>query len=171
MLARLAGEHAHGEAGTDIAEIQRIASETTESMRDIVWLIHPERRGAKDLLLRMREMAMDHLAGAECLFEAEGVSGPFPLEFERQVLLIFKEALHNIRKHAIARRIGIRLIQAGRDFSLIIVDDGVGFDVASPTSGIGLVSMQHRAGLISGRLELQSLPSQGTKLELHARLP
>lgn len=171
MLARLAGEHAHGEAGTDIAEIQRIASETTDSMRDIVWLIHPERRGAKDLLLRMREMAMNHLAGAECLFEAEGVSGPFPLEFERQVLMLFKEALNNIRKHALATRIGIRMTQTGRDFSLIIVDDGIGFDASTTTSGIGLVSMQHRAGLISGSLQIQSHPNQGTKLELRARLP
>lgn len=94
------------------------ASETTDSMRDIVWLIHPGPREAKDLLVRMREVAAQQLPDVECRFEAEGITGPFSLEFERQVFLLFKEALNNIRKHSHARHIAIRVTQNARDFVL-----------------------------------------------------
>ena len=124
MLANLAADHDDKKA--DLAEIQRIAQETADSMRDIVWLIQPGRSDSADLAGRMREIALKQLAGSECVFEAEGVTGPFPLDFERHVMLLFKEALNNIRKHARARRIGIRLTQNGREFSLLIADDGAG---------------------------------------------
>lgn len=169
MLANLAEDHDDKKA--DLAEIQRIAQETADSMREIVWLIQPGRRGSSDLAGRMREIALKQLAGSECVFEAEGVCGPFPLDFERQVMLLFKESLNNIRKHARARRIGIRLTQNGRDFSLLIADDGAGFDLAMPHHGHGLVSMNHRAGLIGATLTVESSPSKGTRLALHARIP
>ena len=168
MLANLASDH--GDNKPELAEIQRIAQETADSMRDIVWLIQPGRGNSSDLSGRMREIALKQLAGSECVFEAEGVCGPFPLDFERQVMLLFKEALNNIRKHARARRIGIRLTQNGRDFSLLIADDGEGFDMATPRHGHGLVSMNHRAGLIGATLAVESSPSKGTHLALHARL-
>ena len=169
MLANLAADH--GDNKQDLAEIQRIAQETADSMRDIVWLIHPRRGESSDLAGRMREISLKQLAGSECVFEAEGVCGPFPLDFERQVMLLFKEALNNIRKHARARRIGIRLTQNGREFSLLIADDGAGFDLATPGGGHGLVSMNHRAGLIGATLTVQSSPGKGTHLALHARIP
>ena len=169
MLANLASDH--GDNKPEIAEIQRIAQETADSMRDIVWLIQPGRGNSSDLAGRMREIALKQLAGSECVFEAEGVCGPFSLDFERQVILFFKEALNNIRKHARARRIGIRLTQNGRDFSLLIADDGEGFDMATPRHGHGLVSMNHRAGLIGATLAVESSPSKGTHLALHARIP
>jgi signal transduction histidine kinase len=171
LLARLASGHENNGAHADLAEIQRIARETTDSMRDIVWLINPGERNAKDLLARMREVATQQLPDAECRFEAEGVTGPFSLEFERQVFLFFKEALNNIRKHSRARHIAIRVMQDARDFSLLIADDGAGFDPDAPASGHGLTSMRHRAGLLGGSLTLQSRPAQGTHLELRARLP
>ncbi len=169
MLANLASDH--GDNKSELAEIQRIAQETADSMRDIVWLIQPGRGNSSDLAGRMREIALKQLAGSECVFEAEGVCGPFSLDFERQVILFFKEALNNIRKHARARRIGIRLTQKGRDFSLLIADDGEGFDMATPRHGHGLVSMNHRAGLIGATLAVESSPSNGTHLALHARIP
>ena len=171
LLANLAGEHDLNGAHADLAEIQRIARETTDSMRDIVWLIHPGPRDAKDLLVRMREVAAQQLPDTECRFEAEGVTGPFSLEFERQVFLLFKEALNNIRKHSHAHHIAIRVTQNARDFVLLIADDGAGFDPAAPATGHGLTSMKYRAGLLGGTLTLQSHPAQGTHLELRTRLP
>ena len=67
--------------------------------------------------------------------------------------------------------IAIRVTQNARDFSLVIADDGAGFDTATPATGHGLTSMKHRAGLLGGTLTLESRPAQGTHLELRARLP
>ena len=168
LLARLAADGAA--AKVDLAEIHRIAQETADSMRDIVWLIQPGPRHASDLVARMREVAAHSLADIEWRFDAGEVTGPFSLEFERQVFLLYKEALNNIRKHAHATRVAIHATQQGGEFVLRIVDDGAGFEPAVATGGHGLSSMQHRAVLLGGTLALQSRPSGGTQIELRARL-
>ncbi|MDB6154013.1 MAG: hypothetical protein JWL90_2466 [Chthoniobacteraceae bacterium] len=164
LLSRLASDR--GGAHADLAEIHRIARETADSMRDIVWLMKPGRRAAADLIVRMREVAASLLAGTECNFEAEKVTGPFTLEFERQTLLLFKEALNNIRKHAGARRVDIFVAQIGRDFELRIADDGKGFDPTLPNEGLGLDSMRQRAASLGGRLTLSTARGDGTRITL-----
>lgn len=169
LLARLAADQRDADPRADLADIHRIARETAESMRDIVWLIQPGPRAVADMIARMREVAAQLLAEVEWSFEADEVGGPFSLEFERQVFLLYKEALNNIRRHARARRVAIRVEQQGGEFVLRIVDDGAGFDPAHASAGHGLASMRQRAGLIGGRLEIRSQPAQGTQLELHVR--
>jgi signal transduction histidine kinase len=171
LLARLAADQQNGEGRADLTDIQRIAQETADSMRDIVWLIQPGPRDARDLLVRMREAAAQSLAGLEWSFEAPGSFGPFSLEFERQVFLLYKEALNNIRKHARARRVTIGAAQQSGEFVLTIVDDGSGFEPSVAVNGHGLASMRHRAGQIGAKLALHTKPEEGTRLELRAHLP
>jgi signal transduction histidine kinase len=170
LLARLAGAHGAEAAREDLAEIQRIAQESAESMRDIVWLIQPGRREAADLVARMREIAATSLADLEWRFEAIEVTGPFTLEFQRQVFLLYKEALHNIRKHARARHVAIQAVQENHELVLTIGDDGIGFDDGTASGGHGLTSMRHRAALLRGTLAFQSNPRSGTRIELRAPL-
>lgn len=77
---------------------------------------------------------------------------------------ILQEALGNAAKHAQAARITVRLERAGQLVSLVIADDGVGFDRhrLPPTRGLGLISMRERAGQLSGRFEVTSVPGRGT---------
>ena len=170
LLARLAVDQQTADVRADLADIQRIAQETADSMRDIVWLIQPGPRDASDLIARMREVAGSLLAGIDWRFQAEAVAGPFSLDFERQVFLLFKEALNNIRKHSHARQVTIHVGQRNGEFVLRISDDGAGFDPAAATGGLGLASMRHRAEVIAASLHLDSKPNYGTQLELRARL-
>lgn len=170
LLARLASDQKASDARADLTDIQRIAQETADSMRDIVWLIQPGPRSAPDLIARMREVAAQSLADVDWSFEAGEIAGPFSLDFERQVFLLYKEALNNIRKHAHARRVAIRIAQQSGELVLTIVDDGAGFDPAAATGGHGLASMQHRAELLGAHLSLRSQPANGTQVELRAQL-
>lgn len=86
-----------------------------------------------------------------------------------QVIFILQESLSNIRKHAQARRADISLINK-QDFSLIIRDDGIGFDtgkLAGISDGhVGLGIMQERARRINAQLDVQSRPGKGTTVTL-----
>lgn len=170
LLSQLAASQKGGSARQDLLEIQRLAQESTEAMRDLVWLIQPGCRTPGDLLARMRETAVTHLAGLDWTWEAEGVQGPFHLEAERQIFLFFKEALHNVRKHAQARRVEITLRQTGREFYLAVRDDGVGFNASEVTAGHGLASLRHRAESLGGRFVLESQPGRGALVGLYAPL-
>lgn len=77
---------------------------------------------------------------------------------------ILQEALGNAAKHAQATRITVRLERAGQSVSLVVADNGKGFDwhQRSPSRGLGLITMRERAGQLSGRFEVESLPGAGT---------
>jgi two-component system, NarL family, nitrate/nitrite sensor histidine kinase NarX len=87
-----------------------------------------------------------------------------------QLLFIVQEALSNIRKHASASRVHLRLAD-GNDFTLSIKDDGHGFDVRKlETLGdahVGINIMRERAQRIDAQLELKSQPGEGTEVLLH----
>lgn len=156
----------------DLAEITRLAQETSESMRDIVWFVNPDEDTVEKMLLRMKDVAASLLGGIPCHFEATGLAAHTRLspQFKRQFFLIFKEALHNIRKHAAASRVIIRLTGATGRLLLEIRDDGVGFSEGDPGRGHGLASMRRRARESGWALDLGSEPGCGTRVCLEANL-
>jgi signal transduction histidine kinase/ligand-binding sensor domain-containing protein len=81
---------------------------------------------------------------------------------------ILQEALGNAAKHAQAAQITVQLARAGALVSLVIADDGVGFDRhrLPAMRGLGLITMRERAGQLSGRLEVQSAPGRGTTVRV-----
>ncbi len=85
---------------------------------------------------------------------------------EVEMLRIIQEAFTNIRKHACANHVLVSLAAQSGELVVTIKDDGVGFDAAKPASGqtYGLYLMSERAAEIGGRIEVQSVPGQGTRV-------
>ena len=169
LLSQLAQKEG-GNSQQDLAEINRVARETAASMRDIVWLIKPSMEGAEDFVGKLRETATRMLVGLDWKFDAEVPASALSLEWKREILLIFKEALHNIRRHASARRVDIGLAQNGDVFEMRISDDGVGFAVDAAVAGHGLPSQRQRAQALGGELHIESKPGEGTVVTLRAKL-
>ena len=170
LLSQMAGaKQSHPEeARQDFSEINHLSREVTESLRDIVWLIRPGTRTLGDLAQRLRETAASMLAAVPHEFTVDpAVQGrALPLEFKRQVLLVFKEALHNLMRHASAGRAVVKVGGDATQFTLELEDDGRGFDPAAPVSGAGLTGMKQRAATLGGRLDIDSKPGGGTRLRL-----
>jgi signal transduction histidine kinase len=81
---------------------------------------------------------------------------------------VAEEALSNVVRHASARSVRLTLACNGRTYSLSVVDDGKGFDLASPDFrwSRGLAGMRHRVRALGGKLALHSAPQRGTVLEV-----
>ena len=175
LLSQMAGaKQSHPEeARQDFSEINHLSREVTESLRDIVWLMRPGTRTLGDLAQRLRETAASMLAAVPHEFTVDpAVQGrALPLEFKRQVLLVFKEALHNLMRHASAGRAVVRVGGDTTQFTLELEDDGRGFDPAAPVSGAGLTGMKQRAATLGGRLDIDSKPGAGTRLRLAVPWP
>ncbi|GAB3411447.1 type IV pili methyl-accepting chemotaxis transducer N-terminal domain-containing protein [Massilia agilis] len=112
-------------------------------------------------------------AGIVVELQSDGEDGPpFPGEQQLQILFIVQEALSNVRKHAGASRVLVRLHDR-HDFVLSIEDDGAGFDASAvlerKDSQVGLHIMRERAARIDATLDIQSAPGEGTRVTL--RLP
>jgi len=98
-----------------------------------------------------------------------------PLAVETTCFRIAQEALTNVIRHAQAHAVDVELSETGRTVLLVVRDDGRGFEVAAARgravygASQGLLSMQERAALAGGTLEIESAPGRGTTLR--ARLP
>jgi signal transduction histidine kinase len=175
LLSQMAGAKASHPAGArqDFSEINHLSREITESLRDIVWLIRPETRTLGDLAQRLRETATSMLAAVPHEFTLDPAvqRRALPLEFKRQILLVFKEALHNLMRHANASHATVNVGGSDTHFILELHDDGQGFDPTAPVSGAGLTGMKQRAATLGGQLEITTAPTQGTRLKLAVPWP
>ena len=81
---------------------------------------------------------------------------------------IAQEALHNAIKYAKASEIKINLRYETGNFTMIIADNGIGFDKSkiNEMKGLGFFNMFQRAKFINGRLDIQTLPLNGTTITL-----
>ena len=79
---------------------------------------------------------------------------------------IAQEALHNVVKHARVSKATVELSGRNGEVELCIADSGAGFDVdsAAAKGGLGLVSMRERLRLVGGRLSIEALQRQGTRI-------
>lgn len=95
---------------------------------------------------------------------------PLHPDQQLQVLFILQEALSNVRKHAYASKVTVR-IENHRDFGMSIRDNGEGYDpkeVAERSeTHVGLSIMRERAARLGGQLQMCSAPGQGTEVSLY----
>jgi signal transduction histidine kinase len=153
-----------------ISRVSVISRELVDSMSEIVWAINPRNDRVQDLATRMRRFAADVLTGRQIALrfrvpdDVQGV--PVDAELRRQVLLIFKEAIHNAVRHAGCREVQVDLGLKHRYLVLSIGDNGRGFDQRHRTSGHGLDSMEARASSLNGRVEIASAPGRGTSVRV-----
>jgi signal transduction histidine kinase len=170
LLSQMGGGNAaYAEpAREEFTEIQRISRTVTESLRDIVWFIRPETRTVGDLAQRLRETTESMLTGTPHTFKADcpSLERELPLDHKRQVLMFFKEALHNILRHSGASHVEVNIAGDPKCLHLTIHDDGCGFDPAAPRAGAGLTGMKQRAKTVGGRLSIESIPGGGTTLRM-----
>ncbi len=144
--------------------------------RQSIWALRTQDSSEKTLPVRLRR-AVDAAADDELKsrFSVFGVYRPLPAETERELLRIAKEAIHNVKKHAGAREMSVRLEYGPAEIELKIHDDGKGGvpDVknASMPGHFGIMGMSERAKAIGGTLEVGSVPGEGTTVRLRAPAP
>ncbi len=96
-----------------------------------------------------------------------------PARIEAGLYRIAQEALTNIRKHAHAQKVFMKLVAEEEWISFIIQDDGHGFDPdtvieqnATGETHFGLAGMSERARLLGGHIYISSAPESGTSVEV-----
>jgi PAS domain S-box-containing protein len=87
------------------------------------------------------------------------------------LLRVVQEALHNIAKHSNAGNVEVSVTGASGNLTLMVRDNGVGFNLhqSKAAAGLGLISMRERVHLIGGEFTIDSAPGTGTRI--WARVP
>jgi two-component system NarL family sensor kinase len=77
---------------------------------------------------------------------------------------VLQELVNNIVKHANANQISIQLVQHENEITLMVEDNGIGFDTSSKDemNGLGLKNIQSRIAFLNGHFNIDSAPGKGT---------
>ena len=106
----------------------------------------------------------------EVVMQADDGDRPLPTQTSRTLFRITQEALHNVQRHAKANHVQIALTFEQKGVSLMIKDDGQGFQPEQPIPGhYGLLYMREQAVSCGGRFSVQSQHGRGT--EVRVELP
>jgi signal transduction histidine kinase len=170
-------------AGADVDQIYGTARELTRSMDEIVWAVNPKHDSLDSLVAYLGRFAQSYLSAAaiRCRLDVPLHLPPLALtsEIRHNVFLAFKEALHNVVKHAKATEVHLSLELRPEGFMLVIADNGCGFTwrpgkepVTEPADGPrlaggnGLTNMQKRLEEIGGCCGWDTAPGEGTRAKL-----
>src|ERR671910_1866054 len=100
----------------------------------------------------------------------EGFPEGLPGEVGVELLRVLQEALTNARRHSGSRSVEVRLGTEDGAVLAAVIDDGRGFDPASPRAGVGLLTMRERVEALGGEIEVKSQLGEGTKVALRVPL-
>ncbi len=158
----------------DLSDIKDNALQALQEMRLLIFELNPPAL-QEDGLPKALQDSLDGIetrAGLHAELVVEGV-GRLPRTLEGELYRIAMEALHNLVRYAHARDVSVELRRVNGTVSMVISDNGVGFDLdkARRSGGMGLHSMEQRARQIGGDLTIHSTPGRGTRIEVEAKIP
>jgi signal transduction histidine kinase len=91
---------------------------------------------------------------------------------ENVLFRVIQELVQNILKHAQATEITLQIIRHAEELTVLVEDNGVGFDPArlGPDAGIGLKNIETRMAYLGGRADFDAAPGRGTTVTLEVPL-
>jgi two-component system, NarL family, sensor histidine kinase UhpB len=154
-----------------LAQCLSATEEVIERLRTIARELRPPQLDPLGLADAMAWLAerQARVSGVKIECDVDGLDGARPpAGVENACYRIAQEAINNATRHAGAKAVKIALRRKNRELELSVRDDGRGFDpqlVRARASGnLGLTTMEERAQLAGGRLEIRSTKGRGTTI-------
>lgn len=143
---------------------------SSEALNEIVWNIKMDDESLEDIVAKMRRYAGEVFENSRtrCSMEidADFTGRKMGMQKRREVFLIFKELLNNVRKHAGAELVKITVSIEQNLFHLTVSDDGKGFDPSRESSRNGIKNMQERIKRWKGKMKISSRLQEGSTVEI-----
>jgi signal transduction histidine kinase len=152
------------EAHAAAASLRELVVATLQDVRQLAVDLRPKALddfGLGPALVRLGQ-SVSETTSLDVQVGAHLGSTRLPAETETAVYRIAQEALANVLRHASADRASIVVTRRGGSVSIVIEDDGQGFDVGAPADGMGLSGMRERVSLLDGVLMIESTADVGT---------
>lgn len=155
-----------------LQQIRQNTSSLYHGSKDIIWALQKESNFLKEALLRIQQNAISLLNETD--IQLQVIEEPpirediqMPMDYGRNLILIFKEAINNAMKYSGADRLILRFYEdIDNSIVLELEDNGNGFDPEEVTKGNGLKNMESRAKAIKARFSMHSLTGIGTLIRL-----
>lgn len=152
-------------------EIKQTLSDTQSNLSDTVWAIKPDKDTGGELFRRMQKFAQQMFGSTDIRLNFRNtmpVDKPLKITMEQRhnVFKIYKEAIHNIYKHASATEVDVHIFPHPDGIGLEICDNGVGFDLEAEREGSGINNYHWRAKENFIEFSLKTEPGKGVQIEM-----
>lgn len=154
----------------------QLAAQIARDMHDLSREICPPGLGDLGLpaVLATEMEEWSRRTGLQAHFHLRGTApGAQSAEIDLTLYRVIQEALTNILKHAAATQVAVILEYLPDRIRALVEDNGQGFitDSLPGRTGLGLVGMRERLALVSGRLDIESIPGSGTTIRIEVPSP
>jgi PAS domain S-box-containing protein len=160
-----------------LTSLEAIARQLDADLESIVWRLRPTALDDLGLVAALTNYVhhwSEHFS-VQTEWNARGIDRvQLTNELQTTIYRIMQEALNNVARHARARHVAVLLEGRPDRVSLIVEDNGLGFDVEQRLSSghqFGLAGMRERAGLLGGTVDIESVPGKGTTVVARIPLP
>jgi two-component system sensor histidine kinase DegS len=167
------------QAVAGLTNLQQTVKNEGAELRQIVTDLRPLRVQSADLIDLMRGFAEryrnESTIALDLLIDSAQLRAPDRVC--REIFQIYREALNNIKKHAKASHVVVKLSQDDSRLVLVVDDNGEGFSFAGKFNGdeldrlrLGPISIKERARTVGGALTVESNPGHGARLTIDVPL-
>jgi signal transduction histidine kinase len=157
----------------ELASLQKTVQEESDELRRIVNDLRPVRVESADMRELMHGFAerfrLEHGLAIDLFVEARDLR--VPDRICRELFQIYRESLHNVKKHAEASHVVVKLEQDEARVSLVVDDNGRGFSFSGRYTSeeldrlrLGPISIKERTRSVGGTLTVESNPGHGARL-------
>jgi signal transduction histidine kinase len=162
------------EARTGVAGLRELVVATLQDVRRLAVELRPKVLDDFGLVPALERLTESFAEQTGIVVHFESGLGDERLDpaVETALYRIVQESLTNVVKHAAARSVSIVLARKPDTVAIVIEDDGHGFDPERASEdGFGLEGMRERAGLLEGKLQIESRAGAGTTIVAEVPAP
>jgi PAS domain S-box-containing protein len=161
-------ERAPNEATQGLHQLARLTKGALAEMRTLLLELRPATLEKTDIRTLLQQLVSAFESRTQLVVDFQAETTPsLPTDVKLTFYRVAQEALNNIVKHARASQVMLRLVVATDLVSMMIQDDGCGFDSATISPArMGLAIMRERAEAIRADLTIISAETQGTQIDL-----
>jgi signal transduction histidine kinase len=148
-----------------VTDAERLAQEAGAELTTLINALRPPGLESKTLANAIGEHVEEWSRQNNIAYETNIDSAiPVNQQIEQALFRVLQEALANVARHSRADKVAILLKSENERVTLVVEDNGIGYDAERITKGIGLDSMKERLLAVNGEFEVSNLQSQGTRV-------
>ncbi len=157
-------------ARLNFEQISQMSRDLVSALYQTVWAVNPENDNLDALgnyICQMVNQLCDRVP-FRCRLNVPDLPREVPVtsQIRHNISLAVKEAVHNVIKHAKASEVKITADYTNNVLTILVQDDGCGFQPAGSTIGNGLANIKHRLADIGGSCTYESSPGHGTTVRM-----